>query len=57
LGQSVALTDEQFVVEMAERRNRLGLTKNDHLVGCPLCMANIPPLEPLVAEKEGAGDD
>jgi len=47
LGQSVELTDEQFVQEMAERRERLGLTANDHLVGCPLCMADIPLLEPV----------
>jgi hypothetical protein len=47
LGQSVELTDEQFVKEMAERRERLGLTSNDHLIGCPLCMADIPLLEPV----------
>jgi len=29
LGQSVELTDEQFVQEMAERRERLGLTASD----------------------------
>jgi hypothetical protein len=46
LGQSVELTDEQFVKEMAERRERLGLTRNDHQVGCPLCMADIPLLGP-----------
>jgi hypothetical protein len=52
LGQSVRLTDEQFVLEMAGRRERLGLTKNDHLLGCPLCMANIPPLGPEVEEAD-----
>ena len=46
IGHQVALTDEQFVQEMADRRERLGLTVDDHLLGCPLCMANIPPLEP-----------
>ena len=50
LGQSVGLTDEQFVKEMAERRERLGLTNNDHPLGCPLCMANIPLLEPEAEE-------
>lgn len=50
LGQSVSLSDEQFVREMAERRERLGLTRNDHLVGCPLCMADLPLLEPEPAE-------
>jgi len=56
LGQSVSLTDEQFVIEMAERVKRLGLTKNDHLVGCPLCMANIPPLEPQVERQAEEAD-
>ena len=46
IGHQVTLTDEQFVQEMADRRVRLGLTADDHLLGCPLCMANIPPLEP-----------
>ncbi len=50
LGQSVGLTDQQFVQEMAGRRERLGLGKNDHLVGCPLCMADIPLLEPMDEE-------
>jgi hypothetical protein len=54
LGQSVELTDEQFVREMAERRDRLGLTKNDHLVGCPLCMADLLPFE---SETSGDSDD
>jgi hypothetical protein len=44
LGNRVALTDEQFVREMAERRQRLALTANDHVIGCPLCMADIPLL-------------
>jgi hypothetical protein len=59
LGQSVELTDEQFVQEMAERRERLGLTKNDHLLGCPLCMAEIPLLgaeEDEMAEEDSADD-
>ncbi len=53
LGQSVALTDEQFVEEMAGRRERLGLTKNDHLIGCPLCMADLP----LFETQETVADD
>ena len=36
------LTDEQFEREMAERRERLGLRLGDHLIGCPLCMADFP---------------
>ncbi len=37
LGNRVALTDEQFKEEMAKRRDKLHLTKNDVLIGCPLC--------------------
>jgi mono/diheme cytochrome c family protein len=38
LGMKLALTDEQFVAEMAKRRENLNLGINDHVVGCPLCM-------------------
>jgi hypothetical protein len=38
LGMRVALTDEQFQEEMARRRERLHLTKNDNVIGCPLCL-------------------
>ncbi len=38
LGMRLALTDEQFEAEMAERRENLGLGVNDHVIGCPLCM-------------------
>jgi hypothetical protein len=34
LGQGVALTDEQFQQEMAKRRQ---MTKQDVIIGCPLC--------------------
>jgi hypothetical protein len=37
LGQGVALTDAQFYEEMSRRREKLKLTKNDVLIGCPLC--------------------
>ena len=42
LGEALELTDEQFEAEMAGRRERLGLTPNDHLIGCPLCLAEFP---------------
>ena len=38
LGIRVALTDEQFQEEMAKRRENLKLTKNDVVIGCPLCL-------------------
>jgi mono/diheme cytochrome c family protein len=41
LGMRVALTDEQFEAEMAERRTKLKLTRNDYVIGCPLC--NVAP--------------
>jgi hypothetical protein len=56
LGTRAALTDEQFVREMAERRDRLGVGVNDHVVGCPLCMANIPEFEEATADDD-ADDD
>ena len=42
LGEALELTDEQFEREMAERRERLGLTPNDHMIGCPLCLVEFP---------------
>jgi hypothetical protein len=42
LGRRVALTDEQFVDEMAQRRERFHWTKNDQVIGCPLCLAAVP---------------
>lgn len=42
LGQALELTDEQFEREIADRRARLNLTKNDHLIGCPLCQVEFP---------------
>jgi hypothetical protein len=41
LGQRVSLTDEQFRAEMARRREKLRITKNDNVIGCPLC--NVAP--------------
>ena len=41
LGNRVFLTDEQFQAEMAARREKLKLTRNSMVIGCPLC--NILP--------------
>jgi hypothetical protein len=43
LGQGVSLTDEQFQEEMNQRRAKLELTKNDVVIGCPLCMVEPAP--------------
>ena len=37
LGNRVSLTDEQFQAEMAARREKLKLTRNSVVIGCPLC--------------------
>ncbi len=38
LGHGVEMSDEQFQAAMAERREMHKLTKNDVMIGCPLCM-------------------
>ncbi len=43
LGQGVALSDEEFRAAMAQRREKLKLTQNDVVIGCPLCMITPPP--------------
>jgi hypothetical protein len=48
LGIRVALNDEQFQEEMARRRENLKLTKNDVVIGCPLCLVT-PPAAPKPA--------
>ncbi|HTS48044.1 MAG TPA: hypothetical protein VMH05_08870 [Bryobacteraceae bacterium] len=50
LGQGLALTDEQFYAEMAKRREKLKLTPNDMLIGCPLC--NGDPIPPPAMKKK-----
>ncbi len=49
LGIRVTLTDDQFFEAMEERRQALDLGPNDHVIGCPLCLA---PLVAPVAESE-----
>lgn len=45
LGIRVKLTEEQFFDEMDMRRRNLDLGPNDHIIGCPLCLA--PLVSPL----------
>jgi hypothetical protein len=52
LGMRVSLTDEQFEAEMAKRRQKLNLTKNDVVIGCPLCLT--PPRTPTPAPTNSA---
>ena len=57
LGMRVRMTDEQFLEEMAERRDRFSMTKNDHVIGCPLCLAAIPVPPPVDSESTNADAD
>ncbi len=59
LGMRVSLTDEQFIEEMARRREVLDLNANDHVIGCPLClvMPEGEPREETEAETETEAED
>jgi len=48
LGMRVALSDEQFLEEMQARVERFDLTKNDHVIGCPLCLHAVPVPSPVL---------
>ena len=37
LGNGVSMSDEQFQEAMNERRELHNVTRNDHIIGCPLC--------------------
>jgi hypothetical protein len=60
LGQGVALTDKQFQDEMDRRKAKLHWTRNDVIIGCPLC--NSDPIMPKAmkpstpATGTGTGD-
>jgi hypothetical protein len=43
LGKGVMLSDAQFQEEMAKRRDKLHLTRNDVVIGCPLCLVDLTP--------------
>jgi hypothetical protein len=58
LGIRVSMTDEQFVEEMETRRKNLDLGPNDHVIGCPLCLAPLVwPLESDTADANEKLDD
>jgi hypothetical protein len=56
LGMQVAMTDEEFLAEMQQRVERFDLSKNDHVIGCPLCLHSIPVPSPVSVEAQGADD-
>ncbi len=53
LGIRVTMTDEQFQEEMEKRRTVLNLGPNDHVIGCPLCLA---PLVWPIADSSGGSE-
>jgi hypothetical protein len=50
LGQSISLTEEQFQEEMARRREKRKMKKNDVFIDCPLC--GVPPPPPPTATAQ-----
>ena len=58
LGERVTMTEEQFEKEVRERVEYHGLTKNDYMIGCPLCLAIVetPGPAPTTA-GQGQGQD
>lgn len=58
LGMRVTMNDEQFQQEMADRRQVLNLGPNDHVIGCPLCLAPlVSPLERFERATSAHSDD
>ena len=58
LGMRVTMNDEQFQQEMADRRQALNLGPNDHVIGCPLCLAPlVSPLERFERATSTQSDD
>lgn len=58
LGIRVELSNEQFLQEMQTRRQALNLGPNDHVIGCPLCLAPLvgsPPM-PMVSQESGSSE-
>ena len=53
LGNGVSMNDEQFQEAMNERREMHNLSRNDHVIGCPLCLV-IPEEVSPAAQVERA---
>ena len=56
LGMRVKLSEEQFFEEMEKRRQNLSLGPNDHVIGCPLCLAPLVAPIPEAATASAADD-
>ena len=57
LGERVTMSEEQFVKEVQERVEFFGLTKNDYMIGCPLCLADIETPGATPALTSAGGQD
>ncbi|MQA90833.1 MAG: hypothetical protein GEU90_11430 [Gemmatimonas sp.] len=57
LGERVTMTEEQFAEEVRYRVETFGLTKNDYMIGCPLCLAVVetPGPVPIPADGDNVG--
>jgi hypothetical protein len=51
LGIRVKMDEDEFFTEMANRRENLNLGPNDHVIGCPLCLAPLVAPLPEVADS------
>ena len=56
LGQGIDLTDEQFLQEMADRREAVDWKVGDHIIGCPLCPYDDLTLEEMPGNRKAATD-
>ena len=57
LGGGVELSDEEFLQEMADRREAVGWTVGDHIIGCPLCGFEDLTLEDMPEEDKETTTD
>ena len=53
-GESIALTEEQFFTEMQRRKDKLKWSKNDVIIGCPLCNSDPIPVDPTKKDSPPA---
>ncbi|MFP3948486.1 MAG: c-type cytochrome [Longimicrobiales bacterium] len=57
LGERVTMTPEQFAEEVEERVEVFELTKNDYLIGCPMCLAIVETPGPKPSPQFEASTD
>jgi hypothetical protein len=57
LGERVTMSEEQFIQEVQDRVEYHGLTKNDYMIGCPLCLAIVETPGATPALTPAGGQD